>query len=254
MSETIEAVEAVKPKPAMIIPIEADSKEIGFTNHVQLKGFIDTMIKAKAVPKHLTTSDEVICAWNYAAQLKLPPQASLRNIAVIEGTPSLFGDLPLALAQRHSEYMYYSEFVIDSNYQKICFENKNLDAEIFAAVVLLQRKGMKDPESFSFSVKDAKDAGIYKLKTAKGYDTVWAKYPKDMLIRKARIRALRALFADALSGAGIAEDWGMTPDLDVSYERDVTDEPKNSDLLDRAKKISEEGSPITFEEVASVEN
>lgn len=195
------------------ILIDAESKELAFGKHTELMAFIGQMILAKAIPRHLETKEQVLAAWNFAAQLNLPPQPSLRNIAVIEGTPSLFGDLPLALVQRHKEFLSYKEFTIDKDYNPMKFENKNLDAEVYAGVVLIQRKGMEKPESFSFTLEDAENAGILKLKTQNGKDTVWKKYLKDMIIRKARIRAIRAHFADALCGSGIAEDFNYAPDL-----------------------------------------
>lgn len=213
-----------------LIPISGESQGLAPKDHSQLVRFIDQMIAAKALPKHLQTREEVICAWNFAAQLMLPPQPSLRNIAVIEGTPSLFGDLPLALVQRHKDFVSYKEFTIDKEYKPMKFENKNLDADVFAGVVLIQRKGMKEPESFSFTLEDARTAGILKLQTKNGNDTVWKKYLKDMIIRKARIRAIRAHFADALSGAGIAEDFNYAPDL-----RDVT---PAEELGNRAKDLN----------------
>lgn len=238
---------------SVAIPVQDETKSLNFRDHTQLMGYIRQMIRAKAIPRHLETPEQVLCAWNYAAQLMLPPQPSLRNIAVIEGTPSLFGDLPLALVQRHDEFLDYSEMVCDKEYEEICFENKNLNAEHFAAVVFIQRKGMKKPKSYSFTVEDATKAGINKEKTKNGRETVWAKYPKDMLIRKARIRAIRAHFADALSGAQIAEDFGYAPDLkDVTPASEVRDrvselngrfdEPLNQTVLDVKEEIQGEYS------------
>lgn len=206
-----------KEKTVMMIPMEGDA--LAPTNHSHLVAFIRQMIEAKALPKHLTTVPEVLSAWNYAAQLKLPPQPSLRNIAIIEGTPSLFGDLPLSLVQRHKDYMWHDEFVADKEYKRISFENKNLGSEIFTAVFIVMRKGMKEPKSFSFTVEDMKNAGLGKLQTKSGNDTVWKKYFQDMLIRKARIRGIRTYFADALCGAGIAEEFNYAPDMDI---KDVT--------------------------------
>lgn len=212
---------AQAPTGNNLIPISEDNRGLAPTNHVQLGAFIKQMILAKAIPKHLTSFEQVISAWNFAAQLNLPPQPSLRNIAVIEGCPSLFGDLPLALVQRHEGFQFYEEYCIDEKYEKICLENKNLNAKIFAGVATLQRRGMPKPQSFSFTVEQATNAGINSEKTRNGNDTVWAKYPQDMYIRKARIRAIRALFADALTGAAIAEDNNYAPDLiDVTPSAD----------------------------------
>lgn len=219
MSEAIEAPEVASEeivkerREASLIPINDRSLEIAPKDHTQLVRLIDQMISAEAIPKHLDSREKVLAAWNYAAQLNLPPQPSLRNVAVIEGTPQLFGDLPLALAQRHKDYMWHEEFIIDRDYKKISYENKNLGAEIFAAVVIFMRKEMKAPESFSFSWDDATRAGINRMKTRNGNDTIWAKYPQIMLVRRARAMGLRAKFADALCGAAIAEELNYAPDL-----------------------------------------
>lgn len=219
------AEEAKENKPAqapMLVPISQETGELAPTNHRQLMAFIDQMIQAKALPKNLETREKVLVAWNYAAQLGLPPQPSLRNIAVIHGTPSLFGDLPLALAQKHADYVWHEEFCIDVDYKKICFENKNLEAGVFAAVCIVMRKGMKAPESFHFTWDEATRAGINDAKTSSGKATVWANYPQVMLTRKARAIMLRAKFADALCGANIAEhDLNEAPDLvDVTHSED----------------------------------
>jgi len=214
---------------ANLIPMDG-TRALAPNNHQQLMAFIDQMIKAKAFPKALDTREKLLAAWNYAAQLGLPPQPSLRNIAIIHGSPSLFGDLPLALAQRHMDYIWHEEFCIDEKYEKICIENKNLGAKIFSGVFRIQRDGMKDPQTFHFTWDDATRAGINSLKTSTGNPTVWANYPQIMIVRKARAVGLRSVFADALCGAAIAEhDHNEAPDL-----MDVSATPENkADELNR---------------------
>jgi len=218
-------IEAPEPKPqpmGSLIPISDKTQALAPQDHTQLLRFIDQMIKAKSMPRHLDTREKVVVAWNMAAQLGLPPQPSLRNIAVIEGSPSLFGDLPLALVQRHQDFMFYEEFNIDEEGTKICWESQNLKAIPWGGVVRLQRKGMKDPQSFAFTLMDAERAGL--LRRAKE-GMPWSSYRQVMLIRRARILAIRALFADALTGASIAEDFGYAPDLkDVSPSSDRAQE------------------------------
>lgn len=199
--------------PASLIPMH--DNQLAPMDHSQLARFVDQMIKAEAVPRHLKNAAQVMSAWNFAAQLQLPPQPSLRNVAVIEGSPSLFGDLPLALVQRHKDFVYYEEFNIDEKYNRISFENKNLDVEPWGGVILIQRKGMKAPLSYAFTLIDANNAGLIERANKK---MPWHTYRGTMYIRKARIKGIRAHFADALSGANIAEDFGFAPDL-----VDVTD-------------------------------
>lgn len=223
--------EEVKQQPSLI---RVENNQLAPSDHTQLARFVDQMIKAKSLPRHLTNREQVITCWNYAAQLGLPPQPSLRNIAMIEGTPSLFGDLPLALVQRHQDFVYYEEFNIDEEMQRISFENKNLKTKPWGGVVRLQRRGMKEPQSFSFTLQDAECAGL--LRRAKE-NMPWQAYQPVMLIRRARIMAIRALFADALTGASIAEDFGYAPDL-----KDVT--PVNS--VDKAALINEKFNSQSF--------
>lgn len=219
-----EALPRKESTKAMIIPVD-ESGQLAPQSHIQLMAIIDRMIVAKAIPKHLENREQVMCAWNFAAQLGLPPQPSLRNVAVIEGTPSLFGDLPLALVQRHPDFIYYSEHCIDAAYNKICVESKNLDAEVWGGVIYIQRKGMSKPESYAFTKPDADRAGL--LRRAKN-GMPWISYPQVMYTRRARIIGIRAHFADAITGALIAEEMGYAPDL-----KDVTPVDRVAQLNDR---------------------
>lgn len=181
------------------------------------------LLKGGGVPKSYTSVEQVISAWNFAAQLKLPPQVAIRNIAIIEGTPSLFGDLPLAMVQRSGELEEFEEFIINKEYKKICYENINLGDEPFAGVVIAKRKG-KTSRSYSFSVEDAKVAGLWGKTSSTGKKLTWSAYPKVMLIRRSRGMMIKSDFADILSGASICEyDFNFAPDM-----RDVTDSEAES--------------------------
>lgn len=181
------------------------------------------LLIGRGVPKNYTTVEQVIAGWNFAASLKLAPQVALRNIAVIEGTPSLFGDLPLGLCQRTGELDFFDEFIVDAKYEKISFENKNLNAEPFAGICIAQRKG-KEKKSYSFSVDDAKKAGLWGKTSSSGKLMPWSAYPKVMLCRRSRAMMIKTDFADVLSGASIAEyDFNEAPDL-----RDVTPQREES--------------------------
>lgn len=225
---------AAPAKKGMEIAVRKEGGDLTPANHLELLAFIDRMIESKSVPKHLENRLQVLAAWNFAAQLKLPPQPSLRNIAMIEGIPSLFGDLPLALAQSHKEFKFYREYLIAEDYKEISVENKNLDAPVRAGVVEIQRKGMKNPAVYTFSTDDAIGAGLIKwnekdqrfagVRRDGSFKTQspWTNYFGTMLIRRARGKGVKAHFADAISGAGIAEyDFNQAPDLEDL--RDVGD-------------------------------
>jgi RecT family len=196
-------------------------------NHNQLFMVARQLIMGKAVPKWFTTPEAVYAAMNYAASLNLPPQPSLSNIAMVQGVPSIFGDLPLALAQRTDEIESHEEFVFDENYNKICYENKNLNAKYIGATCVIKRKG-REVTTESFTIEDAKKAGLWEMKSSTGSPMPWSLYPKTMLIRRARSALLKRLFPDALRGARITEyDDHQAPDL-----RDVTPTSTSSYITD----------------------
>lgn len=233
----------VEPKKAVAIAIPEGQTALAPADHHQLLAFIDRMIEAKAVPKHLENRLQVLAAWNFAAQLKLPPQPSLRNIAVIEGVPSLFGDLPLSLAQNHKDFKFYREYLIAEDYREICVANQNLGADILSGVIEIQRKGMAKPATYTFTVHDGVTAGLIKWNETAGRfmgvkrdgswksNSPWTNYTGTMLIRRARGKGVKAHFADALCGAGIAEyDTHHAPDLEDMREVNDSERPMSPEF------------------------
>ncbi len=87
-------------------------------------------------------------------------------------------------------------------------ENKNLDAEVWAAVCQIKRKN-RSMNEYTFTMGEAETAG---LKSKSG---PWKQYPKIMLARRAIGHAIKFEFPDAVMGVGIAEyDHHQAPDLE----------------------------------------
>ena len=180
-------------------------------------------------PKQHDTIEKLYQATLYARNFGFPDSA-VSKIALIHGIPSMFGDLPLALAQRHPDFEWIKETAIDINYKEISLANKNLHEEPFACICLIKRKG-SEPMEFFYTMAQATKAGQYKVDFRDKEDerkfklTPWWKYTQIMLKYKARSLALKSQFADALNGVSIAEY-----DFDnIGETKDVT--PKPSDLL-----------------------
>lgn len=209
--------EPTKQQPSLI-PINEHGQMMP-QDHSQLARLAQQMLRGGMVPKGYDTVEKVITAWNFAASLKLIPSVAIRNIAVIDGTPSMYGDLPLSLAQRSGELEEFAEFCFDKDYQRMSFENKNLNAEPFGAVCIMKREG-REKQSYSFTVEDAKKAQLWGKTSSSGKLMPWSAYPKTMLVRRARSMAIKTEFADQISGAAITEyDFNEAPDM-----RDVTPE------------------------------
>lgn len=162
-------------------------------------------LASKMLPARFASAEMIVVASQYARELGLQPLTALRQIAVVQGTPCTFGDLPLALVQRSGKLESIREYLLDKEQEEICAKNKNLHAEAVAAVCVVKRKG--DPEVLErfFSLTDAKTAGL-------GGSPTWKSYPKLMMKYRARSQALKDKFPDCLNGIAIAEyDYHVIP-------------------------------------------
>lgn len=119
------------------------------------------------------------------AELGLPPFQSLQSFAIINNRPTLWGDALMA--------------VVRTNGFKVreWLEGAGDDMEAFCEVI---RPDNGDVAEASFSVSDAKTAGLWK----KGGP--WTTNPKRMLKMRARAFAIRDGAADVLRGFQIREE------------------------------------------------
>lgn len=164
----------------------------------QLAMSVKAYRKAGIIPKHLETDAQAIGAILFCKQLGVPPLSGIGQVACIHGKFAAFGSLFTALAQKDPDFGFDEIFFVDEKQDKICVENKNLNAPAWACIVRTQKKGSPFINEFVFSMDDAKDAGIVR--------NVWQKYPKDMLRWKTLARAYRSTYPAALSGLMMAED------------------------------------------------
>jgi hypothetical protein len=184
-------------------------------------------LNSKMLPARFNTPEMVMVATQYALELRLPPLVSLRQIAVVQGTPCTFGDLPLALVRRGGKLEWMKEILIDKDQTEICYANKNLNAEAVAAICTVKRKDDAEPLERFFSLDDAKVAGLN--------GPTWKSYPKVMLKYRARSQALKDKFPDDLNGIAIAEyDFHVIPDEDSPKMLDAAGD-LNAQFLDAAK-------------------
>jgi hypothetical protein len=128
-----------------------------------------------------------LLAIQHGSEIGLSPMQSLQSIAVVNGRPTIYGDAALAvcLASVVCEYVQES---VDGEGDKM------------VATCTAQRRGYPAPITSTFSVADAKAAGLW------GKQGPWTQYPKRMLAMRARGFALRNAFADVLRGLVTAEE------------------------------------------------
>lgn len=150
------------------------------------------------------TEESVLVKIAMGMELDIPPMMAIQNIAVINGRPSLWGDVVPGL-------------VMSSGLCLRCEEWFEGDNDSLRALCLVQRKG-QSAKTTVFGVDDAKRAGLWQTqavvkrrnKDGGTYETAndspWWKYPRRMLQMRARSWALRDAFPDVLRGLQIAEE------------------------------------------------
>lgn len=151
------------------------------------------LLDSKMLPAQYNTESKIMVGVQYALELGLKPLNALRQIAVIQGTPSLYGDLPLSLAMNSGLLESIEEYYVDKDMNRIDHDSS---AEVFGHTTVVVRKGMK-PHYSTFTMADKAKAGLN--------GPTWNKFPKDMLKYRSRARALKDKFPDVLNGIAIKE-------------------------------------------------
>jgi len=150
--------------------------------------FSELVAKSDFAPKDFRGKPEAcLLAIQHGAELGLSPMQSLQSIAVVNGRPTIYGDAANALVMASPVCEYVSE-TLDG------------DGDNMMATCKAKRRGSPSVTVSTFSVADAKKAGLW------GKSGPWTQYPKRMLQMRARGFALRDAFADVLRGLVTAEE------------------------------------------------
>lgn len=145
----------------------------------EAKSMSSTLAKASLLPQALRGKEaDVLMTVMAGAELGLGPILSIRSIHVIEGKPTLSADLIAALCLRRADVCEYLT-PVESNSTKATYSAK--------------RKGAPAPVTMSFTIDEAKQAGL----AGKGN---WLKYPAAMLRARCISAICRAVFPDLVGG------------------------------------------------------
>lgn len=204
----------------------------------------EMLLRTGAVNQTLKTPVHVVMAMQAAKSLGLNPYTSLRQIGFINGSLMLYGDLELAVVRKSGKLEHKEEFHYtvdrDGAYLRRSFANANLHLPVAGAVCRMRRVGEDYTEETSFSVEDAKVAGLW------GRTGPWRQYPARMLQMRARGLCIRNLFSDVTQGAASEYDLYAPEDTETGMVIRATDgssKPTGAalakQLLDRIKKDRE---------------
>ena len=159
----------------------------------QLERVASIIAKSDLAPKDYRNKPEnVAVAIAMGMELGVSPMQAVQGISVINGRPSVWGDLMMALCRAHP--------ACDGIDETLEYDNAG---NVVAAICRASRAGHHQERRFS--VEDAKRAGLWTK------DGPWKQYPNRMLQMRARGFCLRDVFADALRGLASAEEAADTP-------------------------------------------
>lgn len=160
----------------------ADAKLTGLPERFQPKNLTELMAWAKLVnssglaPKGMNDAG-IILAVQMGAELNITPTQALQNIAIINGRPSIWGDLGLALFKRDAAYLSFEERSPDEAWKA---------KEGWCKIVM--KRDPSKPIIRTFTYANAEEAGLTRRG---GPDAPWTKYPGRMLMFRARWWAMR---------------------------------------------------------------
>lgn len=180
-------------------------------------------------PKGMERPETIFVALEMGMELGLPLMSSLRNIAVINGRPSIWGDAALALVQSTGLLEDYDEHV-------------DGEGDELVGVVVSKRKGRSKPIKTTFSVADAKKAGLW------GKQGPWSQYAPRMLKLRARGFNLRDNFPDVLQGLYTVEEAGDIPA--VAPVTQISAVPNPTNKLNRM--LAEKAPPQVIESTGEI--
>jgi hypothetical protein len=183
-----------------IIPI-SDKGELVYTQWDQLTRISKQIMDAGITKLGNPTQINLIIL--KGRRLGLDMFEALENISVINNKTSINGALASALVER-------SGLLVDKSHEYTG------DSEARKCSVTVQRKDRK-PATWSFTIKEAKQAGLYPGKQGSG----WSNYPDSMLYWRALGFCYRREFSDVLQGMYLTEELvDEVPEVKV-----VTDAP-----------------------------
>lgn len=146
----------------------------------------EKLVSSRLLPRGIDTPEKaftIVCA---GKELGLTAMQSLRSIHLIDGKITMSADAMVALAMRHPDCLYFR--MIESNDRVATYET--------------QRRGDPEPTRLSFTIEEAKAAGLA------GKDT-WKKYPAAMLRARVRMALVREKFPDI--GMGVYDPEELEP-------------------------------------------
>lgn len=215
--ETALAPPANKKEPPQLM---VGARGVMYRNYDEMWRFANAIARAgEMCPTNFRNKPEaVMVALQMGSEVGLSPMFAIRNIAVIHGRASIWGDAFLGVVRHCPGWA-------EDGYK----EWYDGEGDAYAAYCQV-RRGTGQPQVGTFSIEDAKQAKLWdpdgsksKARGDKGPGT-WTNFPKDMLMWRARTRVMRRVFADSLAGLTTREE-AMDIPPETTAEPEFVDQP-----------------------------
>lgn len=161
----------------------------------------DRLLKAGLINGSFKNAQQVFISFQAIKSMNLPLHA-INNFYVVNGKPTIYSEVFVGLCQRAGLMTMVKTEWFDEKGQIIKIPTKG--TEYFGCMTTLKRRDFDEPNVTFFTLDDKQKAGIS--------NPVWAKYTKDMLMRRSLSAGLKIMFADCLMGIDIAEAVDEVPE------------------------------------------
>ena len=205
---TTTALEAIDtPAPRMSERMQFGQAPSNWTEAFLLA---NAFAKSGIIPKaYQGKPEDIIIAMAHGAEVGLLPLNALYSIAVVGNKPALYGDGFMSVIVASPHYEKHSDYYVTATGEVVdALTPADLTNDLTTAVSKFWRKGIPEPFTGTFSIADAKRAGLWTK------DGNWKTYPQRMLRWRARGFAGRDGFSPELRGLKLAaevEDYAAAP-------------------------------------------
>ena len=203
--------------------------------------FAQAVVMARLAPDSYNNDPSKVMLGAMAAmEAGLPPLYGLRQIAIINGRPTIWGDAAMALIQASGQLADRIVTEIGPGVDTDALGREEWP-DSYGFMVQLFRKGQPTPYIGRFTIADAKRAKLW-MDTRK---KPWWEHPKRMLLVRAQAFPQRDGFADCLAGLAIREEIEDTfgtekPEVETSF---LNDEPVTESLTDQSASVAPDLTP-----------
>lgn len=191
-----EVVDRAPPEAvrAELARVESSGTPIGVQDREDMRKLSSAIWQSSMKIGGANSANDVFLALLAGHDAGLTPTQTLKNIFVVNGRPTIFGDALLALVMGHPELAGFDEAIRG-------------DGDDMVATCTMKRcryNAIGEPVVFSkthtFGVADAKLAGLW------GKSGPWKQYPRRMLSMRCRTFTIRDLFPDVIGGLSASEE------------------------------------------------